>query len=141
MIENKRYYENSTEFKTFENMVKVLRYYGFYPTKKSNSYLVYKCPSCNDSSAYLKKDSTTIICNHRNNCGYRQPIFEFIKEQESYTDDKQGFFKTKDKVREIIKNVSNEDIQEMISKAKEVKEESITDSKVSLKVFEHYNSK
>jgi len=57
----------------------ILERNGLEPTDK-NKYFLIRCPACNHKEAFLYKDSTSIICNRRNKCGYTEDLFDFLKE-------------------------------------------------------------
>lgn len=133
MIEQYNHYNHSSEFNTHDNFVKVLAYYGYYPTRKNSSYMMYKCLQCNED-AYLKTKGKYLQCNHRNNCNYSIDMFGLIMEQEQC-----NFVKSKDIARQII-NDNNIDLSKL-EKVKEIKEAvEVKDKNKQIEIVKYYST-
>lgn len=127
-------YNSSNEYKTHDNFVRVLAYYGYYPTKQNNSYKMFKCPNCN-KDAYLKTNDITLNCNHRNHCNYKKTMFDFVIEQESCS-----FIAAKDKVRDILQDNRYTDIKDICKAAVTINDrKEVANEKEGKKIIKLFN--
>ena len=79
--------------------------------KERGTYFSLKCPSCQQDSAFIYKQSNYIYCNRKNKCGYVQDIIEFIAERDSITNE------------EVIKRLAeltNTQLPELSTEEKEI---------------------
>ncbi len=59
--------------------------YGLIDTldpKDHGAYWELTCPQCGKHEAYLYKNSSAIICNRKNHCGYTESLLDHLVNQE-----------------------------------------------------------
>lgn len=60
------------------------------PRKRGNSFSLL-CPSCHKREAFIYEKGHVITCNRLNKCGYEKSLFEYIKDREGLTENKDVF--------------------------------------------------